>query len=169
VADLFSVSSDTRGQLIGLTARRIVMTVFAVISVVALVGLFGQRAVSSDAAGPAATMRLEAPKTVRGGLFFQARIDIDARTDVDQPRLVFADGWLEGLQVNSIEPAAGSESSRDGRLVLSYDTLHAGDRLRIWMQFEVNPTNVGRRSFALELDDGQTPVARIDRDLTVLP
>jgi hypothetical protein len=33
----------------------------------------------------------------------------------------------------------------------------------------VNPTNVGRRSFAVALDDGTTALARIDRDLTVLP
>jgi hypothetical protein len=41
--------------------------------------------------------------------------------------------------------------------------------LRVWLQFEVNPTNVGRRSLALELDDAETPVARIERDIRVLP
>jgi hypothetical protein len=73
------------------------------------------------------------------------------------------------MQVNSIEPAAQSESSRDGRLVLSYDRLKPGDRLQIWMQFEVDPTNTGKSSLALELDDAQTPLARIDRDIRVLP
>ena len=47
------------------------------------------------------------------------------------------------MQVNSIEPAAESESSRDGRLVLSYGALQPGDLPRIWLQFEVSPTNVG--------------------------
>jgi hypothetical protein len=37
------------------------------------------------------------------------------------------------------------------------------------MQFEVDPTNTGKRSLALELDDAQTPLARIDRDIRVLP
>jgi hypothetical protein len=168
VAELFAVP-DERGQRVGLITRRVVMPVFAVIVLLALWGVFGQRATSSTVTGSAVTLRLQAPETVRGGLFFQARIDVDATRTVGQPRLVFDEGWLEGMQVNSIEPAAQSESSRDGRLVLSYGALGPGDRLRIYMQFEVNPTNVGRRSLGLELDDGTARIARIDRDITVLP
>ena len=78
-------------------------------------------------------------------------------------------GWVEGMQVNSIEPAPVGEASRDGRVVLSYDALARGDVLRVWLQFEVNPTNVGRRSYALALDDAERPVARLARDITVLP
>jgi hypothetical protein len=170
VAELFAELPDNeRGQRLGLAARRVVMTLFAAIALLALAGAFGQRATGSRAEGAAAVLRLQAPETVRGGLFFQARIDIDATQAVKEPRLVFDEGWLEGLQVNSIEPAAESESSRDGRLVLSYSSLEPGDRLRVYMQFEVNPTNVGRRSFGFELDDARTRVARIDRDITVLP
>jgi hypothetical protein len=53
--------------------------------------------------------------------------------------------------------------------VLSYDALAPGDLLRVWFQFEVNPTNVGRRSYAIELDDAERPVARLAPDITVLP
>ena len=52
------------------------------------------------------------------------------------------EGWVEGMQVDSIEPAPADEESRDGRLVLSYAALGAGDVLKVWLQFEVNPTNV---------------------------
>jgi hypothetical protein len=45
----------------------------------------------------------------------------------------------------------------------------ARDRLVVWMQFQVDPTNVGHRSYDLELDDGDTPIARVDRAITVLP
>jgi len=83
--------------------------------------------------------------------------------------LVLADGWFEGMQVNSIEPAAESESSRDGKLVLSYGALEPGDLLRIWLQFEVNPTNVGKRSYTVELDDEERLLARIPRTIRVLP
>ena len=47
--------------------------------------------------------------------------------------------------------------------------MDGGDLLRIWFQFEVDPTNVGRRSYTLELDDAERPLARIPRTLTVLP
>jgi hypothetical protein len=166
VSDLFSAIPDReRGQRLALIARRVVMTIFAAISLLALGGAIGQTSSTSQAPG----LTVEAPETVRGGLFWQARIDIRAARAIAKPRLVFADGWLDGMQVNSIEPAAQSESSRDGRLVLSYDSLEPGDRLQIWMQFEVDPTSAGKRSLALELDDAQTPLARIDREIRVLP
>ena len=160
---------EERGQRRGLIARRVVMTLFALVAAAGAAGLFGQPQRSSAAAGESATMRLEAPRTVRGGLFFEARVDIDAKAAISDPRLVLDEGWVEGLQVNSIEPAPESESSRDGRLELSFPEVAAGERLRIWFQFEVNPTNVGRRSFAIELDDATRPLVRIDRTLTVLP
>jgi hypothetical protein len=54
-------------------------------------------------------------------------------------------------------------------VVLSYDGLDAGDRLVVWFQFEVDPTNVGHRSYGLELDDAETQIARIHRRMTVFP
>jgi hypothetical protein len=114
-------------------------------------------------------MRLSAPETVRGGLFFQSRLDVRATRAIDHPRVVLAPGWLEGMQVNSIEPAPVGEASRNGRVVLSYDALEPGDVLRVWFQFEVNPTNVGHRSYAIELDDSERPIARLTPSITVLP
>jgi hypothetical protein len=73
------------------------------------------------------------------------------------------------MQFNTLEPQPMSEAGRDGRLVLSYDSLDAGDRLVVWMQFQVNPVNVGHRSYDVELDDADRPVARVERTITVLP
>ena len=47
--------------------------------------------------------------------------------------------------------------------------LEAGDLLRIWLQFEVDPTNVGKRSYSFELDDEDRLLARIPRTIRVLP
>jgi hypothetical protein len=47
--------------------------------------------------------------------------------------------------------------------------LAAGDRLTVRLQFEVDPTVTGKRSTAIELDDATTPVARVERELRVLP
>jgi hypothetical protein len=170
VTDLFSdVAADRPGAARGLAARRVIVSLCALVAVLALANFAGQRATSSAAAGPAVRMRLTAPQTVRGGLFFQSRVEVRALRDVKQPRFVFDRGWVEGMQVNSIEPGAVSETSRDGRLVLAYAELKPGDLLRIWFQFEVDPTNLGHRSYALELDDATRPLARISRSLTVLP
>jgi hypothetical protein len=152
-----------------LWARRGIITLFCVVTALALAGRFGQQARQSEASGPAAQMRLSAPPVVRGGLFFQSRIEVRARREIAFPRIVLDNGWLEGMQVNSIEPAPASESSRDGRVVLSYDKLAVGDLLRVWLQFEVDPTSTGHRSYGVELDDAGTRVVRLSPSITVLP
>ncbi len=160
---------DPRGATAGLWARRAVMTGFAAIAVLGLLDVFGQGATQSTARTPAAVLRLTAPSAVRGGLFFQSRVEVLARRAIAHPRLVLDEGWVEGMQFNSTEPAPVSEASRDGRVVFSYDRIDAGDRLVVWMQFEVDPTNVGHRSYGLELDDAETQIAAVHRWLTVFP
>jgi hypothetical protein len=116
-----------------------------------------------------ATLRLSSPSSVRGGLFFQSRVDVRALRTIEHPRLVLDDGWVEGMQVNSISPSAVGEAARDGRIVLSYNRLDAGERLVVWLQFQVNPTALGSRTYDVELDDETTPLVRINRRITVLP
>ena len=53
--------------------------------------------------------------------------------------------------------------------MLSYDSLKQGDLMRIWFQFEVDPTLTGRRSYGVALDDETTELARVSRSLTVMP
>ena len=155
----------------GLWERRGVMVVLTAVPVLALIGFVGQRTSRSSAAGPAATLSIVAPRVLRGGLLFEARVQIDATRTVQHPRLVLDRGWFEGMQVSSITPNPDSQSARgDGRTVLSFaNPLAAGSHTTIWMQFQVNPTNVGHRTDGLELDDAQQRVARIDRTITVLP
>jgi len=169
-SDTFShLDHEPRGVRTGPWLRRAVLVVLGIVSLLGLANRFGQRPAERTARAPAATMRLTAPERVRGGLFFQSRLDIRAAQAVDHPRIVLGLGWVEGMQVNSIEPAPVGEATRDGRVVLSYDALNAGDVLRVWLQFEVNPTNVGRRPYDVELDDAERPVARLAHDITVLP
>jgi hypothetical protein len=160
---------DPRGEIVGLWTRRAVMTIFAVVALLGLLDVFGQGTTQTVASTPAAVLSLTAPEAVRGGLFFQSRVEIRARRAIAHPRLVLDEGWIEGMQVNSIEPSPVGEASRDGRLVLSYDALDAGERLVVWLEFEVNPTNTGHRSYGLELDDADTRIAAIDRHITVFP
>ncbi len=170
VASAFTeLEIDRAGQDRGLWARRAVITLFCVIAVLALADRFGQHPTESHAAAPAARMTLTAPETVRGGLFFQSKVEIHALREITSPHLVLDDGWVEGMQVNSIEPNPASELSRDGRVVLTYDKLAPGDDLRIWLQFEVNPTNVGRRPYGIELDDAAARLVRLSPTIRILP
>jgi hypothetical protein len=169
MAELFSEVPADRGKLRGLWVRRAFVALFVGVAALALWGVFGQPERDLTARGGGATMVVSSPDSVRGGLYFQSRIDITTTVAIEHPRLVLDTGWIEGLQVNSIEPAAESETSRDGKVVLSYGGLAPGDRLRVWLQFQVDPTKPGRRPDGVELDDETTRLVRIDRDLTVLP
>jgi hypothetical protein len=150
-------------------ARRLVIALFAVVAVAALLGAFGQQHTTVAADVAAAMLTVQAPERVRGGLFFQGRLDIVARERIRRPVLVLGEGWTEELQLNTLEPAPASESSDSGRLQLEYDALRAGDHLTVWMQFEVNPTGAGRRDRSVELLDGDRSLARAPAEIAVLP
>ena len=160
---------EPRGATVGMWARRAVVTGFVAIAVLGLLDVFGQGTTQTTGLSAAAVLRVTAPPAVRGGLFFQSRVEIRARRTLQHPRLVLDEGWVEGMQFNSTEPAPVIEANRGGRVVLSYDRLDAGERLVVWMQFEVDPTNVGHRPYGLELDDAATPVATVHRTITVFP
>lgn len=145
------------------------MLALLAIVVAALLNAFGQGARDSVANAGPATLRVQAPERVRGGLFFQGRFDIVARRRIASPQLILGPGWTEQMQLNTVEPGPDKESARDGRLELTYGSLEAGEHLTIWMQFEVNPTGVGQRDQSVELRDGTTRIARIARSITVLP
>jgi hypothetical protein len=164
-----TVPREAPGVRRGLWTRRVVLCVFAAVAVLGLLDVFGQKATGSSASSPRATMALSAPRAVRGGLLFQARVEIRATGTIKDPRLVLDEGWFEGMQLNSIEPQPQSQAARDGDVVLTYDQLAPGDLLRMWVQFQVNPSNVGSRPFGIELDDATEPVVAIHRDITVLP
>ena len=73
------------------------------------------------------------------------------------------------MSENSLEPNPSNESTRNGRVVLSYDKLSAGQTLIAWLYFQVNPTNVGKRREDVELDDGSTAITHVHRSLTIFP
>jgi hypothetical protein len=105
VRDLFTeIAADTspRGVAVGMWARRGFMALFAAIAALALIGLFGQRSSEHGASFRAGTVRLSAPSTVRGGLFFQSRVEVRALRAIDDPRFVLQRGWLEGMQVKGL-------------------------------------------------------------------
>ena len=65
-------------------------------------------------------------------------------------------GWLEGMTLNTLEPAPIGEASRDGGSRSSSGTSRRAPHV-LFLQFQVNPTNVGRRSQDVELHDGEGP------------
>jgi len=149
--------------------RRFGLGILALVVVAALLNLFGQESTVTVAQGRRATLSVEAPPRLRGGLVFQARFEIDAKRRLAKPMLVLSRGWLEGMTLNTVAPTPSSENSGEDGLEMEFEELPAGGRLIVWTDWQVNPTNVGRRSEDATLLDGSTPIATAHRTVTVFP
>ena len=150
-------------------ARRIAVGAITVFLALALFNLFGQRPSTTAAETDAAALEVYAPERVRGGLFYEARFTIDARQEVEEATLVLDPGWVEGITINTVEPAPIGEASRDGKLVFELGRIPGGEKHVFYLQLQVNPTNVGHRSQDVRLYDGDELLATIDRSITVFP
>ena len=149
--------------------RRTLLALVALVPLLALFNLFGQRPGTSKASVSAATLSVYAPTRVRGGLLWQARFHITAHRELKNAILVLDTGWLEGMTVNTIEPSPVGEGSQNGKLALTLGHVPQDESFILFVQFQVNPTNVGRRSRKAELYDGQTRLATINQKVTVFP
>ena len=152
-----------------LALRRIFFSLLALVALAALLNVFGQRPTESLAAASVADLHVFAPEDIRGGLYYEGRITVEAKQEIDHATLVLDAAWTEQMQLNTIEPSPIGESSRDGKLALDFGHLDAGRKLVVFLQYQVNPTNTGRRSQDVELFDGETLLAEVNRTLTVYP
>ncbi len=160
---------DLQGRRKDAWVRRAFLALVGVVPLLALTNLFGQRPHVATAAVEAATLELYAPAHLRGGLLWEARFTIDAHRELKDAVLELDKGWLEGMQINTIEPSPVGEGSNDGRLVLDLGHVRQGGRYVLFMQFQVNPTNVGRRPQNVRLYDGTRLLATIHRQITIFP
>jgi hypothetical protein len=161
---------DREGILPGVWIRRGILLLLTAFLAVGLANVFGQRPITETAAVPAAKLTVYAPSRLRGGDLFSARFHISARRELEDARLVLEQGWAEGMAINTIEPSPLGEASADGLLSLDLGHVPAGQSYVLYMQFQVNPTNVAwNRPAGVRLLDGDTTLATIDRSLIIFP
>ena len=160
---------DLDGRQGGIWVRRAILTLLAAVPVLALFNVFGQRPQTTTAHGPTASLKLYAPAHLRGGLLYMARLRVQARQELKKATLVLDPGWAESITINTVEPSPVTEASRNGKLAFELGHIAAGDRYILFVEFQVNPTNVGRRSQDVELTDGDTHLLTIHRRVTIFP
>jgi hypothetical protein len=149
--------------------RWVLLAVIATFMLLGLLNVFGQRPTSSTDAGPIAELDVYSPKRVRSGLYFESRFHVKAIEEIRAATLVLDPGWLEGMTLNTVVPSPVGEASRDGKIAFELGRIPAGDDYLFFLHFQVNPTNVGRRSNDVELYDGERLLLHIDRTVTVWP
>ena len=165
---VLKVARDREGRR-DVIARRICLTALLFVLALGVFNVFGQRPATTTTEADAASLEVYAPERVRGGLFYEARFRIDAVRELDNAVLVLDPGWAEGITINTVAPAPLGEASREGKLVFELGRVPAGAKHVLFLQLQVNPTNVGRRSADVELTDGETALLRLDRTVTIWP
>ena len=160
---------DLEGRLWHIWLRRGLLALVGVVPVLAFFNVFGQRPATVTAAAGGATLKVYAPTRLRGGLIYMARFHVTTTRDLKKATLVLDTGWAESITINTIEPSPVGEASRNGKIALELGHIPAGQSYILYMDFQVNPTNVGHRSQDVELDDGETPILTVNRDVTVFP
>lgn len=149
--------------------RRVGLTLLTAVLIAGLLNLFGQRPDTSTAAAPGASLKVYAPSHLRGGLYYEARFHVRAVRDLKDAILVLDSGWAEGITINTIEPSPVGEASRDGNLSFDLGHVPAGRSYLLFLQLQVNPTNIGHRSQDVRLYDGETFLLKVDRSITIFP
>ena len=146
-----------------------ILTALGLVLLLGLLNAFGQKPDTDTASANGVELELYSPTRLRSGLFFMSRFTIRAERELKNATLVLDPGWMEGMTLNSLEPAPIGEASRDGKLVLELGHVPAGQKHVVFLQFQVNPTNTGRRSQDVELLDDETSLLTLDRSVTVFP
>lgn len=160
---------DQEGRRGYIWVRRALLALLALVPILGLLNLFGQRPATSSAATPSARLQVYAPTHARSGVVYAARFRIDATQTLKDATLVLGPGWADGYTVNGLAPQPLTEASRDGKLSYGFGHVPAGDHLTFWLSLQVNPTNVGRHDQTVLLYDGDTLLATIPRHITVFP
>jgi len=160
---------DLEGRAWQIWARRGLFALLPLVTLLALLDLFGQRPSSQTTSAAAADFTVYAPERVRSGVLFQARFRITAKSELKKAILVLDPGWFESMSVNSIQPQPTNQGSADGKMTLELGHIPAGEAYVLYIYFQVNPTNVGHRSQSVELLDGNERIAVVDRSITIFP
>jgi hypothetical protein len=151
-------------------ARHVVVGLILAFLAAGLLNVFGQYPSTVDLQSPRAKLRLYAPTRVRGGLLMEARFTIYARDELKNVLLRLSPGWSEGVQMNTIEPSPLGQGSRGGDLLFTLGHVPKGQVYRLFLQFQVNPTNIAwHRRADVTLYDGGTRLITLHHTITVFP
>jgi hypothetical protein len=150
-------------------ARWALLTLLGLFCLLGLLNAFGQRPQTHTASANGVELEVYSPERLRSGLFFMSRFTIRAEREIEAATLLLDPGWVEGITLNTIVPAPVGEANRDGRIAFDLGRVRAGTEHVLFLHFQVNPTEIGRRPQDVELLDGETPLLDIDRTVTVYP
>jgi hypothetical protein len=150
--------------------RRSILLLLGAFLIAGVANVFGQRPGTARVVTPKAILSVYAPAAARGGDFVEARFHITAKQEIKKAVLKLDPGWAEGMSLNTVEPSPLGQGSDRGRLAFTLGHIPKGGDYILFIQLQVNATNVAwHRRQDVELDDGNQVIARIHHSMTVYP
>ena len=149
--------------------RRAALLLITALPVLGLLNVFGQHAAPVSFQGPAASLVINSPARVRGGLMFTTEIVITPRQPLHDARLYLDNGWFQAMTINGIAPQPSTESARGRWQIWDFGKIPAATAYHVWISWATNPTNLGQHSQIVALYDGGTRLMTADHTLTVFP
>lgn len=149
--------------------RRGTLVIVAAIPVLGLLNIFGQHAEPDTYQSAAATLLINSPAHVRGGLIFTTEIAITPHQPLHDTRLYLDSGWFQSMSLNGVSPQPANQNAQGRWQIWDYGPIRAGVTFRVWISWQTNPTNLGRHAQNVELYDGGIHLMTVQRTLTVFP
>jgi hypothetical protein len=147
----------------------VTIVVLTAACLLALLNVFGQRATVSRADGSVASLTVQSPERLRGGLVFTSQITVTAHQRVSDLRVLLSGGWFRGMTFNGVVPQPNNQTSTAQGVIFDYGSLDAGAQLPFWISWQANPVTVGPRSQDVVVYDGNNTLVTIHRPLFVFP
>ena len=136
----------------------------------ALLGAFGgTRNPTLGASGDGASLTIDAPRTLRSGMFFEIDIVVDARRAIAKPVVAISRSYLHDLTINTHLPEPEEMGFEDGRFTMTFPAMEPGDRLMVKIDGQVNPTLIGVNRGTIAIRDDRLELASRAVSLRVLP
>ena len=149
--------------------RRIGIGLLTLMCLLGLLNVFGQRTAVTRTDGAAASLMVDSPEHMRGGVIFTTQITVTAHRKLNDAQVRLSGDWFRGMTFNGIAPQANNETASDQGVTFDYGSLDAGDSLPIWISWQVNPTNVGIRPEDIVVSDGSSELVSVHRQRWVFP
>ena len=113
--------------------RRAVLVLITALPVLGLLNVFGQHASPVTFQSPAASLVIDSPAHIRGGLIFTTEIVITPHQQLHDARLYLNNGWFQAMTINGIAPQPSNESAQGSWQVCDFGQLPAATAYRVWI------------------------------------
>jgi len=149
--------------------RRLGLGLLALVCILGLANLFGQRSTLTRVDGSAASLTVNSPEHLRGGLVFTSEITVIAHQKLGDAQVQLSSDWFRGMTFNGVAPQPNNMSSNGDSVTLDYGPIDTGQSMPFWISWQTNPTTLGARSEKVSVSDGSSQLVSMQRSLLVFP